>query len=62
MPRGSDIKAVLLIWTTRCWTAPAVSRTWIHHGRDWDIAAPPPDYVIAGAWEVGDMLGISAST
>lgn len=35
---------------------------WIHHGRRWQTAAPPPDYMIAGAWEVGDLLGISASS
>ncbi len=35
---------------------------WIHHGRTWEAAAPPPDYTIAGAWEVGDLLGISVSS
>ena len=32
---------------------------WIHHGREWEIAEPPPDHVIAGAWEVGGLLGIA---
>ena len=35
---------------------------WIHHGRRWEAAVPPPDYVVAGAWEVGDLLGISVSS
>ena len=35
---------------------------WIHHGRRWETAARPPDYTIAGAWEVGDLLGISVSS
>ena len=34
---------------------------WIHHGRTWEAAAPPPDYTLAGAWEVGELLRISAS-
>jgi putative hydrolase of the HAD superfamily len=33
---------------------------WVDHGRNWEIAEPPPDYVIAGAWEVGDLLGVAA--
>ena len=32
---------------------------WVHHGREWEIAEPPPDHVIAGAWEVGGLLGIA---
>lgn len=35
---------------------------WIHHERRWEAAAPPPDYVVAGAWEVGDLPGISVSS
>lgn len=26
----------------------------------WEAAAPPPDYTIAGAWEVGDLPGVSS--
>ena len=32
---------------------------WIHHGRDWEITEPPPDYAISGAWEVGGLLGLT---
>ena len=35
---------------------------WVHHGREWEVAAPPPDYAIAGAWEVGNLLTVSASS
>ena len=35
---------------------------WVHHGRRWEAGAPPPDYTIAGAWEVGGLVGVSASS
>ena len=35
---------------------------WIHHGRRRETSAPPPDYTIAGAWEVGGLPGISVSS
>ena len=30
---------------------------WIHLGREWDIAALRPDYVIGAVWELGALLG-----
>ncbi|MDE0023871.1 MAG: HAD family hydrolase [Spirochaetaceae bacterium] len=35
---------------------------WVHHGRGWETDEPPPDHIVAGAWEVGDLLGISVSS
>jgi hypothetical protein len=30
---------------------------WIHLGREWDIVALRPDYVIGAVWELGALLG-----
>ena len=29
---------------------------WVHLGRDWELATPPPDYVIGAVWELDALL------
>ena len=29
---------------------------WVHLGRDWELDAPRPDYVIGAVWELDHLL------